>query len=133
MADTKRVLSALQALLADNITNDISPQDVRDLLVSVMNNYTVSTLSSGSPYTPTLDDGILRVTQAANYTIALPAAATAGWTGKLLGFKKLSTAAYTVTLDADGSELIDDDPTLVMTSKNQFVWIYCNGVGWEIY
>jgi len=35
MADTPRSLAALQALLADNVSGDISPQDVRDFLVSV--------------------------------------------------------------------------------------------------
>lgn len=35
MADTPRTLSALQALLADNTTGDISAQDIRDFLVSV--------------------------------------------------------------------------------------------------
>jgi len=34
MADTRRSLSALQALLADNQSGDISPQDVRDFVVS---------------------------------------------------------------------------------------------------
>lgn len=35
MADTVRSLSALQTLLADNTSGDISPQDLRDFLVSV--------------------------------------------------------------------------------------------------
>ena len=35
MADTVRTLAALQALLADNSTGDISPQDLRDMLVSL--------------------------------------------------------------------------------------------------
>lgn len=35
MADTVRTLSALQTLLADNSSGAISPQDVRDFLVSV--------------------------------------------------------------------------------------------------
>jgi hypothetical protein len=35
MADTRRSLSALQALLADNASGDISAQDMRDVLVSV--------------------------------------------------------------------------------------------------
>jgi hypothetical protein len=34
MADTKRTLSQLVALLPDNISGDISPQDLRDFLVS---------------------------------------------------------------------------------------------------
>ncbi len=37
MADTVRTFAALQALLADNVTGDISPQDVRDFLASVYN------------------------------------------------------------------------------------------------
>ena len=35
MADTIRTLADLQTLLADNTAGDISPQDVRDFLVSV--------------------------------------------------------------------------------------------------
>jgi hypothetical protein len=35
MADTPRTLAALQALLADNTSAAISPQDIRDMLVSV--------------------------------------------------------------------------------------------------
>jgi hypothetical protein len=39
MADTQRTQAALLALLADNITGDISPQDIRDFLVSVSGGY----------------------------------------------------------------------------------------------
>ena len=39
MADTIRTVAALQALLADNATGDISPQDLRDMLVSTTNAY----------------------------------------------------------------------------------------------
>ena len=39
MADTIRTLSALQTLLADNTTGQISPQDLRDMLVSCMGVY----------------------------------------------------------------------------------------------
>lgn len=39
MADTIRTISALQTLLADNATGDISPQDLRDMLVSLANAY----------------------------------------------------------------------------------------------
>jgi len=37
MADTVRTYAALQVLLANNITGDISPQDVRDFLASTYN------------------------------------------------------------------------------------------------
>lgn len=39
MPDTVRTVATLQALLADNATGDISPQDLRDFLVSVPNPY----------------------------------------------------------------------------------------------
>lgn len=48
MADTRRSLTALQALLADNNTGAISPQDVRDLLVSAAPPYGSIYLSSSS-------------------------------------------------------------------------------------
>ena len=40
MADTERTLAALAILLGDNTNGDISPQDVRDLLVSAGNGKT---------------------------------------------------------------------------------------------
>lgn len=39
MVDTVRTVAQLQALLADNTTGDISPQDLRDFLVSVQPPY----------------------------------------------------------------------------------------------
>jgi len=35
MADTKRTLTALQALFANNVIGETSPQDLRDFMVSV--------------------------------------------------------------------------------------------------
>ena len=37
MADTQRTRAAVLALFADNVTGQISPQDLRDFLVTVMN------------------------------------------------------------------------------------------------
>lgn len=39
MPDTQRPLSSLQTLFADNSTGDISPQDLRDFLVSALGGY----------------------------------------------------------------------------------------------
>ncbi|RYX78561.1 hypothetical protein EON76_05375 [bacterium] len=54
MVDTVRTISALKALLADNAAGDISPQDLRDVLVSVAANtgwaqYSDTVYTSGSP------------------------------------------------------------------------------------
>lgn len=47
MADTIRTLAALQALLADNTSNDISPQDLRDAIYSLHNAYQVMGAADG--------------------------------------------------------------------------------------
>ena len=39
MADTIRTLTANKSLLADNTTNDISPQDIRDMVESIVKCY----------------------------------------------------------------------------------------------
>lgn len=57
MVDTRRSLSALQALLADNTTGEISPQDIRDMLltlavpyagVAMAGNATATTISAAN-------------------------------------------------------------------------------------
>ena len=48
MAGTVRTLSALDALLADNVAGDISAQDVRDLLWSVLLETTTSTVTTAN-------------------------------------------------------------------------------------
>lgn len=49
MPDTRRTLSALQTLLADNTSGDISAQDARDVLVSEHPENTVQTSAYASP------------------------------------------------------------------------------------
>lgn len=48
MADTPRALSAILALLADNVIGDISPQDLRDAIVSMLGEYAEIYLHDGS-------------------------------------------------------------------------------------
>lgn len=63
MADTIRSKTELLALLADNTTGDISPQDMRDILVSLMGVYgemlivNSSTAQTGITTTPELMTG----------------------------------------------------------------------------
>lgn len=48
MADTARTLAALQTLLADNTSGAISPQDLRDFLLSVLSGYGHISLLGGA-------------------------------------------------------------------------------------
>jgi hypothetical protein len=74
MADTIRTLAALLALLADNTTGDISPQDIRDMLVTVHGVYggvyvaDGSTAQTGIDTTPTKMTGWATNTDSAGTT-----------------------------------------------------------------
>lgn len=48
MVDTVRTLAALQALFADNVIEDISPQDLRDFLVSALGVYAIIYVNDGA-------------------------------------------------------------------------------------
>ena len=56
MVDTIRTLSALQTLLADNTSGDISPQDLRDMLVSVWPNGIVDRVTDVTDRSLTTDN-----------------------------------------------------------------------------
>ena len=55
MADTARSLSDLQALFADNDSGDISPQDLRDYLVSALGGYAEIYVNAGSTAQGSID------------------------------------------------------------------------------
>lgn len=77
----------------------------------------------------TADDGKI-FTVTGNSTVNLPAAATAGD-----GFQvtvKHNEAANTVTIDADGTELIDGQETLLLTEPFRAVTLVSSGTAWTI-
>lgn len=71
MADTQRNLDALQTLLADNATGDISPQDLRDMLVSMYPGHAQAYVST--PAATTLADTSTWVQVAGTYTLSASA------------------------------------------------------------
>lgn len=67
---------------------------------------------------------------AGGITLTLPAAASN--TGRRFAIKKVDAAAGSVTVDANGAELIDADLTYVITDEDQYVVIVSNGTNWSI-
>lgn len=90
MADTKRTLTELQTLFADNTTAQISAQDLRDFLVSVFLNDVTEV--DEATYEITADDFHLHVA----YTNTGPCAIT--WPSELMIDKK-----FVKIKDADGN------------------------------
>lgn len=75
------------------------------------------------------DDLILGDTTSGSITITLPPADQN--LGRRFTAKK-KAAANTLTLDANGSELIDGAATLAWTTNQQSYTVQSDGVGWQV-
>lgn len=96
--------------------------------------YANTYLSKISTYTVAAGDRgkvILMNTSGGNRTVNLLASATAAQ-GFVIGVKKATSDANTVTVDANSSELIDGAATHVLTAHNKVVWYMCDGTDWQI-
>jgi len=117
MADTRRTLAALQALLADNATGDISPQDLRDFLVSAAPAY-----------------GALYVSSAAATTISVQGQGTkaSGTTAEIKSSSDVTVATtnrltYTAAPDIDVLFLVSASVTSAGSSHNMALSVGENG------
>ena len=88
--------------------------------------------ADSATYTALLDDFIVAVADAGvARTINLPKASLAG-SGKVYVIKDASgsISSTTITIDPDGSELIDGDTTYVVSTNFAKVGVYCDGANW---
>lgn len=96
--------------------------------------YLATAVSSVSADTVmTASDGVasLEVTTAAtDKTITLPAAASS--TGRTITIRKADTGVGAVVIDPNGAETIDGDTSVTISSRYDYLQIYCNGTSWEI-
>jgi hypothetical protein len=91
-----------------------------------------STALSETAYTVVDGDRIVLVdddTAGGAVTVTLPPAATNA--RRELAVKKLGTTG-TVTIAANGTELIDGDSTLVIVFQYDAPQLYCDGAGWWV-
>ena len=63
-------------------------------------------------------------------TITLPAAAT--YTDRVYYIKKIDSSAYTVTIDANGTEKIDGAETQIITTQYVSLTVCSDGSNWHI-
>jgi len=126
MPDTKRSLSALQALLADNTAGDIGALDIRDFLLSTM---LLDSLEISITTTATATLGAMHVCSgtSADYIVTLPTAV--GNANKFMSFRMSTALTKIVTLDANGTETINDALTRIMHAGESAILI-SDGVQW---
>jgi hypothetical protein len=67
---------------------------------------------------------------AAPFSVTLPAAASSA--AMQIHIKKVDTTTNRVTIDADGTELIDDVETFDLRAVGESIMLQCDGTGWSI-
>lgn len=129
MADTVRTLSALQALLADNSSRAISPQDIRDAVISAVGFMYGRALSEDTTLT-TSDIVIIGTGGESGITLTLPAAASSQY--KYYCIVKVDSGAGAVAIDANESETINGNTTLSLSAQYDSAVIWCDGTEWFV-
>ena len=112
-------------------------------VISMQNNPGATLLppvTSGGPITVIDDDEIsyplttsaiiLADATGGAFTINFPSALS--MSGQTLSIKKIDATANTITLDADGSETIDDELTQTLTTQYDSINMVSNGIRWFI-
>lgn len=88
-----------------------------------------------SDYTTTISDYTIPVNATTgNRVINLHAStlAVSGASAQVLIIKKIDSSTNVVTIDANGSELIDSTLTFVLRDQDESVSIQCTGAGWKV-
>lgn len=130
MADTKRTLSALTALYADNNDGDISAQDLRDFLISAHGSRYVNTSAIASSDTADTDDDVMLVDASAGaVTITLPDRASN--VGKVYTIKRVN-ATNNVIVSRAGSDTIDGATTKTLSTQYAAITIIAGYGGWSV-
>ena len=95
----------------------------------VIPKYQTETQNSGSDFT--ISKTITWVNcNGGNRIATLPTAAS--FTRQRITVKKIDNTAYTVTIDGDGAETVDDAANYVLTVYNQSVDLVSNGTAWKV-
>ena len=92
--------------------------------------FTVDIDVTDSPYTAASSQFLNCDASAGGMTINLPPAAINN--NAIIAVKKIDGSGNTVTVDADGAELIDGALTAVLTTQWEMITLVCNGVSWSI-
>lgn len=74
--------------------------------------------------------GIVECSNSSDITIDLPPAHLMG--GRVVTIKKTGNNTNTVTIDADGSDSIEGEPSIVLYVRYDFITIYSNGTVWQM-
>jgi len=127
MADTRRDLSALQALIADNIAGDASAQDARDWLMSCeLKNLVTKT----GNYTADADDQTILL-DGSSATIAITLPTAVGILGKRYTLKCIDKT-NACTIETNAAETIDGGANFTFATVKDCIILVSDNTNWQI-
>ena len=132
MADTPTLRSALVTLFADNTGGDVSPQDLRNFLISALLRTAPVTFTTAAP---TIDDDdfiILLDTTSNNVTASLPADPSTDYY-PLYIVKAIDASTNTAALDPGTNNLDGSTTDYTFADDNDCIIVGWDGSEWRIY
>ena len=124
--DTLRVVSALLALFPDNTSGAITPQDVRDLVVSALGYRTIRTITATATLNSDDDFVIVNVSDG-NQVITLPAAASCP--GRTITVKRINTSNSFLVVPPTGT--IEGSASFAFASQWRTKAFFSDGSVWR--
>jgi len=127
MSDTRRDLSTLQTIFADNTARNINAQDSRDFLVTAeLKNLVIKT----SDYTSDADDQII-VLDGTGATVVITLPTASGILAKKYWLKCINKD-NACTIEPDGAETIDGAANYTFATVQDCIEIVSDGTNWII-
>lgn len=125
---TKRTLSALIALFANNTDGNIGADDEQDFITSALGSMWLDTLTTGITLTTDHEVVLVDATSGA-LSETLPTAV--GNNGKIYFVKKIDTTTNIVTLVPNGSQTIDGVTRAYLYYPGQSIFIISDNANWR--
>jgi len=129
MADTERTRSSILSLFADNTSGDISPQDLRDFVVTMMRPIEVVAAAS---HMLASDEGIIHVTYTVTAAVTITVATAEAYAGREVVIKDAggNASVNNITIATEAAETIDGAPTATISTDYGAVRLYSDGTNW---
>jgi hypothetical protein len=128
MADTARPLGSLQSLLADNTSKGISPQDMRDVLVSTLLKQVTTTAIS---YSATSNDVAIIVDATTNAAVITLPTVSSQYTGHLYFVKAINASVNKPYITA-GNNINSVSANWTLNSSNEYVTLINTGSDYQV-
>jgi len=117
--------------LADNVTQDISAQDVRDMIINTVDSYFNTNYSGINSATTTSGEGVIGVDTGAAVTVTLGTVDVVA--GRIIVIKDVTGSAATnnITINTQAAQTIDGVSSIAINVDRGVVRVVSDGTNWH--